>query len=116
MARSGDLRGRELTSKKNGTASRMRRVFAEEPGAARSSQFGGLDDILGLSNVVKWVIGRLNEASRALDPVVVHVGRLWLRTMDSQTHACPREHTIALQKGTFSVSKPICGNRIQNRR
>ena len=53
MARSGDLRGRELTSKKNGTASRMPRVFAEEPGAARSSQFSGLDDILGLSNVVK---------------------------------------------------------------
>ncbi|MGA9272485.1 MAG: hypothetical protein WBE30_16370 [Candidatus Cybelea sp.] len=48
--------------------------------------------------------------------VVVHVGRLWLRIMDSQTLACPREHTIALQKGTFSVSKPIRGNRIQNRR
>jgi hypothetical protein len=31
--------------------------------------------------------------------VVVHVGRLWLRIVDRLTHACIREHPIALHKG-----------------
>ena len=41
--------------------------------------------------------------------VVVHVGRLWLRILERQTHQCPREHPIALQKGqrrTHDADRP----------
>lgn len=31
--------------------------------------------------------------------VTVHVGRLWLRIVDSKTHECVREHDIALRRG-----------------
>ncbi|TAM58172.1 IS21 family transposase [bacterium] len=31
--------------------------------------------------------------------VIVHVGRLWLRIIDPKTHACAREHPIALHRG-----------------
>lgn len=41
--------------------------------------------------------------------VVVHVGRLWLRILERQTHQCLREHPIALQKGqrrTHDADRP----------
>jgi transposase len=41
--------------------------------------------------------------------VIVHVGRLWLRILDRQSHECLREHTIALQKGqrrTHDADRP----------
>jgi transposase len=41
--------------------------------------------------------------------VVVHVGRLWLRILDSQAQECLREHTIALHKGhrrTHDADRP----------
>jgi transposase len=41
--------------------------------------------------------------------VAVHIGRLWLRILDAKTHACVREHPIALHKGqrrTAEVDRP----------
>ena len=41
--------------------------------------------------------------------VPVHVGRLWLRILDRETHECVREHTIALYKGqrrTHDADRP----------
>jgi transposase len=41
--------------------------------------------------------------------VVVHVGRLWLRILDSKAHECLREHPIALHKGqrrTHDADRP----------
>jgi transposase len=41
--------------------------------------------------------------------VTVHIGRLWLRIVDTTTHACVREHPIALQKGqrrTVDADRP----------
>ena len=41
--------------------------------------------------------------------VPVHVGRLWLRIFDRETHECVREHTIALYKGqrrTHDADRP----------
>jgi hypothetical protein len=41
--------------------------------------------------------------------VPVHVGRLWLRILDRETHECVREHPIALHKGqrhTHDADRP----------